>query len=80
MREGIKKRSFDVGSVVAFAPKSSLLLDAALSVGNSRRVFDDELAAAFVEEEMLADARLFPPSETCMPKVSEDEAAEFEGV
>ena len=66
--------------MVACAPKSSLLLDAALSVGESRRVFDNELAAAFEEVETLADARLFPPSEACMPEVVDDETAEAEGV
>ncbi len=66
--------------MVACAPKSSLLLDAALSVGESRRVFDNELAAAFEEEETLANAHLFPPSEACMPGVVGDKTAEAEGV
>ena len=66
--------------MVACVPKSSLLLDAALSEGESRRDFDDELAAAFKVEETLADARLFPPSKACMPEVVDNNAAEAEGV
>ena len=66
--------------MVACAPKSSLLLDAALSVGENRRVFDNKLAAAFEEEESLADAHLFPPSEAYMPGVVDDETAEAGGV
>jgi hypothetical protein len=65
--------------VVACAPKSSLLLDAALSEGESRRDFDSELAAAFEVEETLADVHLFSPLEACMPEVIEDEAAEAGG-
>ena len=69
-----------MGSGVACAPKSSLLLDAALSEGETRRDFDDELAAAFEVEETLADARLFPPSEARMPDVEGDEEAAAGGV
>jgi hypothetical protein len=65
--------------MVTCAPKSSLLLDAALSEGESRRDFNNELAAAFEVEETLVDARLFPPSEACMPEVVEDKAAEAGG-
>ena len=80
MREGINKRSLVVGSVVPCAPKSSLLLDAALPEGENRCDFDDELAAAIKVEEMLADARLFSPSEARMPDVEGDEAAAAGGV
>ena len=66
--------------MVACAPKSSLRLDAALSEGESRRDFKDELAAAFKVEETLADARLIPPSEACMPEVVGDKAVEAGGV
>ena len=69
-----------VGSGVACAPKSSLLLDTALSEGENCREFDDELAAAFEAEETLADARLFPPSEARMPDVEGDEEAAAGGV
>ena len=69
-----------MGSGVACAPKSSLLLDAALSEGENRRDFDDKLAAAFEVEETLADARLFPPSEARMPDVEGDEEAAAGGV
>ena len=79
-RKGINKRSLVVGSVVACAPKSSLLLDATLSEGKNCCDFDDKLAAAFEVEEMLADARLFPPSEAPMPDVEGDEAAAAGGV
>ena len=80
MREGINKWLLVVGSVVACAPKSSLLLDAALSEGENRHDFDDKLAAAFKVEETLADARLFPPLEAHMPDVEGDEAAVAGGV
>jgi len=66
--------------MVACTPKSSLLLDATLSVGESCRVFDDKLAAAFEEKETLVDARLFPPSEACMPGGKGDKTVEAEGV
>ena len=61
--------------MVACAPKSSLLLDAALSEGENRRDFDDKLAAALEVEETLAGVYLFPPLEACMPDVEGDEAA-----
>ena len=66
--------------MVACAPKSSLLLDTTLSEGESRRDFDDELAAAFEVEETLADARLFPPLEACMPEDVDDKGVEAGGV
>ena len=52
----------------------------ALSEGDSRRDFDDELAAAFEVEETLADARLFPPSNACMPEAIDNEVVEAGGV
>ena len=66
--------------MVACAPKSSRLLDTTLSEGENHHDFDDELAAAFEEEETLADARLFPPSEACMAGVTGDKTAEAGGV
>ncbi len=66
--------------MVACAPKSSLHLDATLSEGESRRDFGNELAAAFEVEETLADARLFPPLEACMPEVVEAKQQRLEGV
>ena len=62
--------------MVACVPKSSLLLDAELSEGESRCDFDNELAAGFEVEETLADVRLFSLSEAFIFEVVEDEAAE----
>ena len=69
-----------MGSGVACAPKSSRLLDAALSESENRCDFDDKLAAAFEVEETFANARLFPPSEAHMPDVDSDEEAAAGGV
>ncbi len=64
---GISKLFCVLGLGGAKGPKSShLLLAAASSAGAVRRVFNFKLAAAFNDEDTLADARLFPPLETCV--------------
>ena len=66
--------------MVICAPKSSLLLDAVLSVDESRHDFDDELAAAFKDEFTLADTRVFPPSKSGMPECNRVRAVVARGV